>query len=116
MNTPIFAIIGVIILTFIDSLASLILKLGSKHLRLKLKAILKNHLIFIGIFLYGFTAVLYTIALKFGELSTLFPITSLTYMWVTILSKKYLREPINNSKVFGVLFIVLGVIFIGLGG
>ena len=42
--------------------------------------------LFCGYFLYGLGAVLFTLALRDGELSVLYPVISLTYVWVAILS------------------------------
>ncbi len=58
---------------------------------------------------------LLVLALRNGQLSVLYPIIALTYVWVTILSPFLFGEIINMSKVIGVGLIVLGVSFIGWG-
>ena len=58
---------------------------------------------------------LLVLALRNGQLSILYPIIALTYVWVTILSPFLFGEIINTYKVVGVGLIVLGVSFIGLG-
>ena len=55
------------------------------------------------------------LALRNGQLSVLYPIIALTYVWVTILSPLFFDDLINGFKVAGVALIVLGVSFIGLG-
>ena len=55
------------------------------------------------------------LALRDGQLSVLYPIIALTYVWVTILSPLFFADLINGFKVAGVALIVLGVSFIGLG-
>ena len=56
------------------------------------------------------------LALREGELSKLFPIIALTYVWVTLLSYWLLKETPNLYKNLGVLTIVLGVGVLGRGG
>ncbi len=55
------------------------------------------------------------LALRDGQLSVLYPIIALTYVWVTILSPMFFNDVINAYKVIGVGLIVAGVSFIGLG-
>ena len=52
---------------------------------------------FVGYCLYGLGAVLFTIALRDGELSVLYPVISLTYVWVAILSVPILHEKLSIS-------------------
>ncbi len=68
-----------------------------------------------GYSLYGLATILFVIALRDGELSLLYPIISMTYVWVTILSMWLLGEQLNPYKVLGVGSIVLGVSLIGRG-
>ena len=53
---------------------------------------------------------LFIAALRLDELSGLFPITALTYIWVMLLSRKQLNEPINKWKAGAVLLIVAGIV------
>ena len=58
---------------------------------------------------------LLVLALRDGQLSVLYPIIALTYVWVTILSPMFFNDIINAYKIIGVGLIVVGVSFIGLG-
>lgn len=54
-------------------------------------------------------------ALKGRELSRLYPIIALTYVWVTILSLFLLpNEHLNFFRSIGIAFIVAGVSILGL--
>jgi uncharacterized membrane protein len=55
-------------------------------------------------------------ALQGGELSVLYPLVSLGYVWVCLLSIRFLGERMNSVKWTGVAFIVAGVALIGVGG
>ncbi len=108
-------IILVLIGSFIGAIAGLKLKQGANNLKFNFWALLKNKNIFYGLTLYVASSILLIIALKFGELSVIFPITSTTYIWVAILSTKYLNEEMTKQKWLGIIAITIGVIFIGLG-
>jgi multidrug transporter EmrE-like cation transporter len=69
-----------------------------------------------GLLLYGLNTVLMVLALRKGELSLLYPIISLNYVWVTIISAIFLKEEINAMKVGGLTLIIMGVVFLGLKG
>lgn len=113
--TELWALGLVFIATVIGSFGSLLLKFGSKDFNLNIFKLLKNYKLILGLFIYVFTSVLFIIALKGGELSVLYPITSLTYVWISLLSIKYLNEKMNKFKWLGILIIMAGVALIGIG-
>jgi drug/metabolite transporter (DMT)-like permease len=69
-----------------------------------------------GYCLYGLSTVLLVVALKHGQLSLLYPVISLTYVWVTILSVIVFHEVLNPYKIAGIVLIVAGVGVLGLNG
>ncbi len=75
-----------------------------------------SHLkLFIGYCLYGINTFLMALALKGRELSRLYPIIALTYVWVTILSLFVLPgEHLNFFRSAGIVTIVAGVSILGL--
>ena len=79
-------------------------------------AVVTNWPLLLGLTLYGGSTVLLVLALREGELSLLYPVISLTYVWVTILSVLMLGETMNAWKVVGVSIIILGVCLLGRGG
>jgi len=76
--------------------------------------IVSNPLLFIGYVLYGVNTFLMAAALKGRELSRLYPIIALTFVWVTILSIATLGEKMNAFRLIGILLIVGGVSILGL--
>ncbi len=66
-----------------------------------------------GYSLYGISTILLVLALRDGELSILYPVISLTYVWVTFLSVMFFKESMNFFKILGVLIIVTGVTVLG---
>ena len=75
-----------------------------------------NPLLFTGYALYGLNTILLAIALRDSELSLLYPVIALTYVWVSILSVVLLHEAMNPYKLLGLATIVIGVGILGRGG
>ncbi len=73
-----------------------------------------NPKLFCGYCLYGVNTFLMALALKGRELSRLYPIIALTYVWVTVLSLAFLSEHMNFFRAMGIAFIVGGVSILGL--
>ncbi len=62
-----------------------------------------------GIVLFVLQAFIYTGALQFVEVSTAFPIGSIAFVIVAILSRQFLQEPVTRSRWIGIGLIVVGV-------
>lgn len=108
-----------LISTCIGSVGSIFLKKGAEHfhIRLNFKGIInifKNWKIILGLVLYALSTVAFIYLLRFEELSMLYPITSISYIFITIFSAIFLKEHINKYKVLGVILIVVGVVFVTL--
>ena len=112
--TPPWTILLVIFGTLIGAVGALYFKLASKKLEFKFIKLLTNWELYVAVFLYLLSSVFFIYALKFGELSILYPIVSASYIWVTLLSIKYLKEKMNIWKWSGIIAIIIGVILIGL--
>ena len=101
--------------TVLGAAAQLLMKVGMSHFQPNLHALLTNYPLIVGYFLYAVSAALLVLALRDGELSMLYPIIALTYVWVTLLSYLILREPPNTWKNVGIATIVVGVAVLGRG-
>ena len=100
--------------TFLGAAAQLLIKTGANSLtHAGLAAMATNLPLLAGYTLYGMSTVLLVLALKNGQLSILYPIISLTYVWVTILSVLVFKESMNPFKLAGLTVIVLGVGVLG---
>ncbi len=74
-----------------------------------------NTKLLLGYLCYGINTFLIALALKGRELSRLYPIIALTYVWVAFLSLYFLPgEHMNFFKTVGIVFVVLGVSVLGL--
>lgn len=78
-------------------------------------AMVLNPALFAGFSMYGVSMVLLVMALRHGELSLLYPVFALTYVWVAILSVVILHESMNAFKLAGIAIIVGGIAVLGKG-
>jgi uncharacterized membrane protein len=99
--------------TIIIALGQIMLKAGTYALNFSLRGIFLNFWLISGIILYLAATILLLIGLKRGELSTLYPLLGLGYIWVCILSFFIFKETITLLNGFGILFIILGVGLLG---
>ncbi len=115
MTTQLWAIGMVILATLIGAFGPILLKKASAKKLSKISSLSTNYHLFGGVALYAIGTILFIPALKGGELSVLYPFVALVYIWVSLLSVKFLGEKMNKFKWIGISLIIIGVTFIGLG-
>ena len=115
MTTQVWAIVLVLVATSLGSFGPLFLKKASGKLTWNIKNIISNRYLLIGLSFYAIGTILFIPALKGGDLSVLYPLVALVYVWVSLLSVKFLKEKMNRLKWIGISLIILGVALIGLG-
>ncbi len=62
------------------------------------------------------TAFLLILGLRDGELSMLYPIIAMTYVWVNVLSMYFFHEHMNVWKAAGIVLVIGGVGLLGRAG
>lgn len=102
------------ICTVFTALGQFFFKLSTTNLVFDL-SLIYNYNLLLGLFFYGIGALLMIFALKYGELNTLYPIVSLTFIWVTLISVFILHETISLFKFSGIGVIIFGVFMIQRG-
>lgn len=116
MNTPIESILLVLLASFIGSFGAVFLKSGSGRLSSSsIFSLLFNWRLAIGIALFVFSSVFFIMAIKRGELSVLYPMVSLSYVWTMLWSRVFFGEPFTKSKFLGLAMILVGICFLGFG-
>ena len=115
MATQLWAIGLVILASLVGAFGPILLKKASEKKLSKISSLITNYALMGGVLLYAIGTILFIPALKGGDLSILYPFVSLTYVWVSLLSVKFLGEKMNALKWFGITLIILGVSFIGFG-
>jgi len=71
-------------------------------------ALLGNYQLVLGYTAHSGNALLLILALRDGELSMLFPIIALTYVWVNLLSMYFFHEQMNVWKAVGIALVISG--------
>lgn len=117
MKTSVKAMLLVLFSTIFTAAGQIFYKLASARLDTNLVHQLTNYPLFAGAIVYGIGAIMLLVALKHGELSVLYPIYALNFIWVSILSPVFFpSDSMNIIKWFGVLSVIVGVSLIGMGG
>ena len=115
MTTPFSSMLLVLGASFIGSFGALSLKAGADRLPPGVSQVFLSWRIGLGVVLFLLSSVLFVWGLKHGSLTVLYPLVSLGYVWTLFWSRLFFHEPFNRSKLLGLLFILIGVFFIGLG-
>jgi drug/metabolite transporter (DMT)-like permease len=113
------ALLLVLVCTVINAASQIFIKLGTAQLG-KNPSMVKTALgivtvptLFAGYAMLGASTVLFVLALRKGDLSLLFPVFTLTYVWVAILSVRILHESMNGVQIAGLALIMGGVAVLG---
>ena len=113
--TPLLkAMLLVFVASVIGSLGMAFLKMGSAHLSRSIWSFL-NPKLMTGIALFLGSSVFYAWGIRFGQLSVLYPMVALGYVWGLLWAKLFFNEALTKQKFMGLGLILLGVCFVGLG-
>jgi len=115
------AIIIVLVCTLLVAIGQYLIKLGANRLShagllATMIGIFTIPQLFAGYCLYAVFTVMFVYALRHGELSILYPLIALGYVWVTITAVVAFHETMNPFKIIGLLVIISGVGVLGWGG
>jgi drug/metabolite transporter (DMT)-like permease len=104
--------------TIFASVGQTFMKTGANQLfeNFSLSVLIHDTPLQIGLTLYICGAALAVLALRHGELSVLWPIISLSYVWVAILAKILIHESMSPLKIAGIAVIIVGVAIMGRAG
>lgn len=109
----------VLVCTFVNAASQILIKKGTATLGDNPSmvetaiGIFTTRLLFEGYCLLGISTVLLVLALRQGELSLLYPVFTLTYVWVTALSVIIFHDSLNVFKMAGIAIIIAGVAVLG---
>lgn len=99
------------LMTFLGAVGSLGLKKGASQSRV-LVSLVFNKWFIGGGFLYFISALLDIWLLKYIPYVVVLPLTALTYCWSMLLARLVLKEYVSPMKMFGLAFIMLGMILL----
>ncbi len=104
---------AMLVITVMSAIAALWLKEGAATLEFKIPSLIKNTRLIAGVLLFTLGAGCYTVLLKYQQLSVLYALGSVTYVWGAVLGKVRLNETIGALKLAGIFTIMLGVTLVG---
>jgi len=109
------AIITVILSTFLTAAGAILFKYGAINLEFSFIPIITNYFLILGLVSYGIAMLVLTWGMKTGDLSILYPLVALGYVWVTLYAFFGFNEPINALRLTGIILVMAGAGFIGWG-
>lgn len=115
MNTPLSSILLVFAASFIGSFGAVFLKMGAGRLHRDIRSLVFNWRLAAGVALYLLSFVFYFLGLRVGELSVLYPMVALGYIWTMVWSRIFFGEPFSRRKVGGIALILVGVVLLKAG-
>jgi drug/metabolite transporter (DMT)-like permease len=115
VKTPLSSIILVLFSSFMGSFGAVGLKLGAERMGGGILKILTNYWLAVGISLYLVSSVFYMMGIAQGQLTVLYPMVSLGYIWALLWARLLFKEKFTVAKVGGLALIVFGVALINLG-
>jgi uncharacterized membrane protein len=112
METKAWAIALATFCALLGSLGQLLFKLGSASVEFSIWSWITNFKVLGGMALYGLSAILFIVALKYGNLSILYPMIATSYIWVALISIKLLGESLSITQWVGIALILVGLALI----
>ena len=112
------AIFLIVVFTIIAAVAQPLFKIGANNLaaNMSVGGLLTDFPLIGGLALYGLGSILMIWALRYGELSVLYPLISLSYVWVAILSVAIFHDRMTPLRISGIATIIVGVSILGIAG
>jgi drug/metabolite transporter (DMT)-like permease len=101
--------------SFIGSFGAVFLKAGAAKLRGGIRHFLWNHRLATGVTLFLVSTVFYLRGIRHGELTVLYPMVSLGYVWTLFWSRLFFKEALTRTKFLGLGFILGGIVLLALG-
>jgi drug/metabolite transporter (DMT)-like permease len=74
--------------------------------------LLQTPWVIVGFVLYGFSAVIWLDVLSKLDFSLAFPLVALTYVFTLLIGRFFFGETVGWERILGVVFIIIGVIFL----
>jgi drug/metabolite transporter (DMT)-like permease len=98
----------------VGSFGAVFLKLGAARLDGSVRSFVNSRLA-LGVALFLGSSVFYALGIKGGQLSVLYPMVSLGYIWTLLWSRIFFQEALTREKFVGLGLILAGVFMVGLG-
>jgi drug/metabolite transporter (DMT)-like permease len=114
--TPVSSMLTVFAASFVGSFGAAFLKAGADRLHRDFRSVLINWRLGVGILFFLASSLLYLRGIREGELTILYPMVSLGYVWTLLWSRIFFGEPFTREKVYGLLLVLTGIVILAVGG
>jgi multidrug transporter EmrE-like cation transporter len=115
VKTPVSSMLLVLLASFIGSFGAVFLKSGASRLHRQLKTLILNWRLAAGVMFYGVSSFFFVLGVRRGELTVLYPMVSLGYIWTLIWSRLFFGESLTRRKVLGICLVLTGIVVLNLG-
>lgn len=115
MSATMSSILLVLLASFVGSFGAVLLKSGSMRASGTPLSMILNPRVIAGCVTYVLSSVFFILAVRQGELSFLYPMIALGYVWTMLWSKLVFGEPFTKNKFVGIGLILVGVALLNLG-
>ncbi len=115
MNTPVVSIVWIFMAGFVGSFGAVLLNYGASRLAFNNPALVTNWRLAAGIAIYLLSFVFFVQGMRHGELSVLYPLVALGYLWTVLWAKLFFGEPLTWGKFAGLAMILVGISVLFLG-
>lgn len=113
--TPLSSILYVFGASLVGSVGAAFLKGGAEHIHRDIRSLITNWRLAAGIVFFLASSILYLKGIKKGELTVLYPMVSLGYVWTLVWSRVFFGEPWTKGKLLGVAVILFGIVLLAMG-
>jgi len=115
MKTPFSSVLMVFAAAFVGSFGSVFLKAGAGRLHRNISTLIFNWRLATGVLLFVASSFLFIAGIRRGELTILYPMVSLGYVFTLLWSKLFFDEPFTRNKFAGLAAILVGIVLLSLG-
>ncbi len=91
------------------------LKSGAGRLSMDVRALLSNWPLVAGIALFVLSSAFFVLGIRQGELTVLYPMVSLGYVWALLWARLFFNERLTKTKVAGLSMVMAGIVLLFIG-
>ena len=115
MTTPLSSILLVFLAALIGSFGSVFLKAGAGRLHFDIRTLVLNWRLAMGVGLFLLSSYFFILGIRRGELTILYPMVSLGYIFTLLWARLFFGEPLTRNKFLGLGLIIAGIVILSLG-
>jgi multidrug transporter EmrE-like cation transporter len=105
----------VLLASFVGSFGAVFLKSGAGKLHRQLRTLILNWRLAVGVGFYLLSSYFFVLGVRRGELTVLYPMVSLGYVWTLLWSRLFFQESMTRGKFFGIGLVLAGIVLLSLG-